>query len=272
VADLYKVGFPAGFIVGIALIIPTYFIAKKRKYMDRASDIESGEIVLHGVPELKSKKEISFAKNLIESLWALGTPFIIVGGVFAGIFTPTESAVVAVVYSILVGMFVYKEITIRDLGPIFNGAAKGTAGLMLIMSAASLFAYVMVLARIPQTVFATVQNFEGSFFIIMLMINLILLVAGMFMESGSIQYIAVPVLLPIVMSFGMDPVHFGIILVTNLAIGMLTPPFGVTLFTSAKTFNTSIQEVSIETFPYLAALLVALLFITYVPASVMWIV
>jgi C4-dicarboxylate transporter DctM subunit len=179
---------------------------------------------------------------------------------------------VAVVYSILVGMFVYKEITIRDLGPIFNGAAKGTAGLMLIMSAASLFAYVMVLARIPQTVFATVQNFEGSFFIIMLMINLILLVAGMFMESGSIQYIAVPVLLPIVMSFGMDPVHFGIILVTNLAIGMLTPPFGVTLFTSAKTFNTSIQEVSIETFPYLAALLVALLFITYVPASVMWIV
>jgi C4-dicarboxylate transporter DctM subunit len=106
----------------------------------------------------------------------------------------------------------------------------------------------------------------------MLMINLILLVAGMFMESGSIQYIAVPVLLPIVMSFGMDPVHFGIILVTNLAIGMLTPPFGVTLFTSAKTFNTSIQEVSIETFPYLAALLVALLFITYVPASVMWIV
>jgi C4-dicarboxylate transporter DctM subunit len=272
VADLYKVGFPAGFIVGIALIIPTYFIAKKRKYMDRAADIESGEIVLHGVPELKSEKEISFAKNLIESLWALGTPFIIVGGVFAGIFTPTESAVVAVVYSILVGMFVYKEITIRDLGPIFNGAAKGTAGLMLIMSAASLFAYVMVLARIPQTVFATVQNFEGSFFIIMLMINLILLVAGMFMESGSIQYIAVPVLLPIVMSFGMDPVHFGIILVTNLAIGMLTPPFGVTLFTSAKTFNTSIQEVSIETFPYLAALLVALLFITYVPASVMWIV
>ncbi|HBH13073.1 MAG: TRAP transporter, DctM subunit [Clostridiales bacterium 38_11] len=271
VADLYKVGFPAGFIVGIALIIPTYFIARKRKYMDRAVEIESGEIVLNGVPELKSNKEISFAKNLIESLWALGTPFIIVGGVFAGIFTPTESAVVAVVYSILVGMFVYKEISFKDLGPIFNGAAKGTAGLMLIMSAASLFAYVMVLARIPQTVFATVQNFEGNFLVIMLMINLILLVAGMFMESGSIQYIAVPVLLPIVMTFGMDPVHFGIILVTNLAIGMLTPPFGVTLFTSAKTFNASIQEVSMETFPYLIALIAALFFITYVPASVMWI-
>jgi C4-dicarboxylate transporter DctM subunit len=139
------------------------------------------------------------------------------------------------------------------------------------MSAASLFAYVMVLARIPQTVFATVQNFEGNFLVIMLMINLILLVAGMFMESGSIQYIAVPVLLPIVMTFGMDPVHFGIILVTNLAIGMLTPPFGVTLFTSAKTFNASIQEVSMETFPYLIALIAALFFITYVPASVMWI-
>lgn len=271
VADLYKVGFPAGFIVGFALMVPTYLIAKKRKYKETAEKISSGEIVLEGVPELDDGKEISFVKNLIESLWAIGTPFIIVGGVFAGIFTPTESAVVAVVYSILVGLFVYKEMKITDLPRILMGSAKGTAGLMLIMASASLFAYVMVLARIPQTVFALVQNFNGGLTAIMLIINVIILIAGMFMESGSIQYIAVPVLLPIVMALGMDPVHFGIVLVTNLAIGMLTPPFGVTLFTSAKVFGCSIQEISKEAIPYLVALVIALFIITYIPQTVMWI-
>lgn len=271
IADLYKVGFPAGFIVGIALAIPTYLIAKKRNYKERAEKIASGEIVLKGVPELTEDKDISFAKNLVESLWALGTPFIIVGGVFAGIFTPTESAVVAVVYSIIVGIFVYKEMSFKDLPRIFISSAKGTAGLMIIMAAASLFAYVMVFARIPQTVFALVESFDGGYVVIMLIINAIILVAGMFMESGSIQYIAVPVLLPIVTALGMDPVHFGIVLVTNLAIGMLTPPFGVTLFTSAKVFNCSIQEISREAIPFLIALIIALFFITYVPQSVMWI-
>jgi C4-dicarboxylate transporter DctM subunit len=271
VADLYKVGFPAGFIVGFALMVPTYLIAKKRKYKETAEKIQSGEIILEGVPELNDGKEVSFVKNLIESLWAIGTPFIIVGGVFAGIFTPTESAVVAVVYSILVGIFIYKEMKWSDLPRIFTGSAKGTAGLMLIMAAASLFAYVMVLARIPQTVFALVENFDGGLIGMMLIINVIVLIAGMFMESGSIQYIAVPVLLPIVTAMGMDPVHFGIVLVTNLAIGMLTPPFGVTLFTSAKVFGCSIQEISREAIPYLIALIIALFIITYIPQTVMWI-
>ncbi len=271
VADLYKVGFPAGFIVGFALMVPTFLIAKKRKYKERAAQIASGEIVLdENVPMLDDGKEISFLKNLVESLWAIGTPFIIVGGVFAGVFTPTESAVVAVVYSILVGIFVYKEMSWKDLPRIFMNSAKGTASLMLIMASASLFAYVMVLARIPQTVFALVENFNGGLVGIMLIINIIILVAGMFMESGSIQYIAVPVLLPIVTALGMNPVHFGIVLVTNLAIGMLTPPFGVTLFTAAKVFKCSIQEISRESIPYLVALIIALFIITYFPGTVMW--
>jgi C4-dicarboxylate transporter DctM subunit len=271
IADLYKVGFPAGIIVGVALIVPTYIIARHRKYRERAEKIASGEIVLEDVPSLDEGKQVSMIKTIWESLIALGTPVVIVGGVFAGIFTPTESAVVAVVYSILIGMFVYRELKPKDLIRIFKTSAKGTAGLMIIMASASLFAYVMVLARIPQNVFTVVQNFKGGLTGLMLIINGIVLVAGMFMESGSIQYIAVPIILPIVTALGMDPVHFGIVLVVNLAIGMLTPPFGITLFTSVKVFKSSVQEITKESIPFLIALVIALFLITYVPQLVMWI-
>ena len=271
VADLYKVGFPAGIIVGAALIVPTYFIARKRRYMDRAAQIASGEITLEDVPPIDDGKKVSLVRTIVESLIALGTPVVIVGGVFAGVFTPTESAVVAVVYSIIIGLFVYREMKPKDLVRIFKNAAKGSAGLMIIMAAASLFAYVMVLARIPQAVFATVENFKGGLFGIMLIINFIILVAGMFMESGSIQYIAVPVLLPIVTALGMNPVHFGIVLVVNLAIGMTTPPFGITLFTAVKVFKTSVQELVKESVPFLIGLIIALFLITYIPQLVMWI-
>ncbi|GHV95078.1 hypothetical protein AGMMS50293_13980 [Spirochaetia bacterium] len=271
VADLYKVGFPAGIIVGVALIVPTFIISWRRGYKQRAAKIASGEIVLEDVPSLDEDKEISLPRAVLESLLALGTPVVIVGGVFAGIFTPTESAVVAVVYSIIIGVFVYKEIKPGELPKIFRQSARGTAGLMIIMAAASLFAYVMVLARIPQQVFSLVENFKGGLIGLMLIINLIILVAGMFMESGSIQYIAVPILLPIVMAMGMDPVHFGIVLVVNLAIGMLTPPFGITLFTSVKVFKTSIQDISREAIPFLVALIIALFIITYCPQLIMWI-
>lgn len=270
IADMYKVGFPAGFIVGAALIIPTYLIAKKRNYRDRAEKIASGEIVLEDVPAVVEEKDISFTRNLIESAWALGTPVIIVGGVFAGIFTPTESAVVAVVYSIIVGIYVYKEMTWKDMPQIFMSSGKSTASLMLIMAAATVFAYAMVMARIPQAAFDLVQNLDAPNWVILLAINVVILVAGMFMESGSIQYIAVPIILPIAISMGMDPIHFGIMFVTNLSIGMLTPPFGITLFTSAKVFKSSIQGISREAIPYLIALIIALLLIAYVPALTMW--
>lgn len=274
VSDLYKVGLPAGLIVGIALMVPTYVIARKRKYYERAAKIASGEIVLEGVPETAVTAEMDeqpAIKRVIDALWALGTPFIIVGGVFAGIFTPTESAVVAVVYSIFVGIFVYKEMKWKDLPEIFLASALSTAGIMVIMAAAALFAWAMVYVKIPQTVLNSVLSVTTSKFLILLAVNGLVLIAGMFMESGAIQYILVPIALPIAMQLGVDPVHFGIILATNLAIGMFTPPFGVTLFTTARVFETSIQDVTREVLPFLIALLVALAIITFIPQSVMWI-
>lgn len=270
VADLYKVGFPAGAIVGLSLVVPTYLIARKRNYKARAEKIASGEIVLQGVPELHDDSGRSTARVIVESLWALGTPFIIVGGVFAGIFTPTESAVVAVVYSILVGIFVYKEMAWKDLPKIFLESALSTAAIMVIMAAAALFAWVMVYVRIPQTILDGVLSTTDSALLILLVINIVVLIAGMFMESGAIQYILVPIALPIAVALGVDPVHFGIILVTNLAIGMMTPPFGITLFTSARVFGTSIQDITKEALPFLIAMIVALFLITYIPGLVMW--
>ena len=261
VADMYKVGIPAGIIMGVALIVPTYFIAKKRNYIAVAEEIL----------ESKSNNDDASKQSILDSLWALGTPIIIVGGVFAGVFTPTESAVVAVVYSIVIGMFVYKEMKFKDLPEIFLSSAISTAGIMIIMATATLFAWVMVYVKIPQNILGSVLNITQSKVLVLLLLNGIVLIAGMFMESGSIQYILVPIALPIAKVLGIDPVHFGIILAANLAIGMLTPPFGITLFTSARVFNTSIQEVSMETFPFLIALIVALLVITFVPQSIMWI-
>lgn len=271
VADLYKVGFPAGIIVGISLMIPTYLVAKKRNYKERASKIASSEIIIEGLPEIKDEKKLSGFKYFIDSIWALGTPVIIVGGVFVGIFTPTESAVVAVIYSIIIGIYVYKEMTWKELPEIFRASALSTAGIMIIMAAAALFAWVMVYVQIPQKILDYVLGLTHSKMLILLVVNLIVLIAGMFMESAAIQYILVPIALPIILNVGIDPVHFGIMLATNLAIGMLTPPFGVTLFTTARTFKTSIQDVTREVLPFLVALIVALAIITFIPQSIMWV-
>lgn len=272
IADLYLVGFPTGVIIGLCLVVPTYIIAKKRGYKDVAKQIESGEIVLDGVPELDDySANESRMRSIFNSLWALGTPFIIVGGVFAGVFTPTESAVVACVYAILVSIFIYKDLVWADLPKVFLNSARSTATLMIIMSAATLFAYLMVYDGIPKAALAIISNYEGGKIAVLLMMNVLLLLAGCFMEAGSIQYITVPILLPIAMALGIDPIHFGMIICTNLSIGMLTPPFGITLFASGRVFKVSIEEISKEVLPFLGALIIGLMIITYFPQSVMWI-
>ncbi len=271
IADLYKVGFPTGAIVGLSLIVPTVILAMKRGYMDRAKKIASGEIILEGVPEMDDYSHESKIKMILNALWAFGTPFIIVGGVFAGIFTPTESAVIACAYAVIVSIFIYKDMKFSELPDIFLNAANSTATLMIIMASATLFAYLMVYDGIPQAAFSLINSWTGSNIVLLLMINVIILIAGCFMEAGSIQYIAVPILLPIATAMGIHPIHFGMIICTNLSIGMLTPPFGITLFTAGRIFDVSIQDMSKECLPFLAALIVALMIITYIPQTVMWI-
>ena len=255
VGALYKVGFPAGILVGLALIIATYFGAKK-----------------HKIPaEVKGLGSQSLKEVIIDTLVALGTPAIIVGGVFMGVFTPTESAVAAVVYSIIIGVFVFKEIKLKELPGIFMQSAIGSAGIMIIVAAASLFAWVMVYLQIPQKAFEAVLSVGMNRYTFLFVVNVIVLIAGMFMESGSIQVILVPLLLPILEALNIDLVHFGIVLTTNLAIGMLTPPFGLTLFTASRVLKADLKDTIAEAWPFLGALVLVLFVITYIPPVVMFV-
>lgn len=273
VSSLYKVGFPAGIIVGIFLMIPTYFISKKRGYKAKGEKIRSGEIIIDELPEeyLRGEEnQLTGAKALIDSLWALGTPFIIVGGVFAGVFTPTESAVVAVVYSIIIGIYIYKEMKWSDLPGIFYKSALSNAAIMIIIAGASLFAWVMTYVRLPQNIMeATIGGGYGKN-MLLLLVNLIILFAGMFMESAAIQYIVVPIAFPLLTSVGVDPIHFGIMIATNLAIGQMSPPFGTVLFTTTRTYNVPIQDLIREVIPFWIAMILALIVIIYMPFLVMW--
>jgi len=255
VGSLYKVGFPAGILVVIALIATTYFTAKKHKIPRATRGLGS-----------KTVKEV-----VIDTLVSLATPVIIVGGVFLGVFTPTESAVAAVIYSIIVGVFVFKEIKLKDLPGIFMQSAISSAGIMIIIAAASLFSWIMIYLQIPQKTFEAVLSVGMNKYTLLFVINVIVLIAGMFMESGSIQVIIVPLLLPILEALHIDLVHFGIVLTTNLAIGMLTPPFGLTLFTSARVLSANLKDTISEVWPFLLSMIVVLFVITYFPPVVMWI-
>lgn len=261
IADLYLAGIPAGIIVGLSLIIVSYFICKKRGY--------KGALQTEMSKQAKNK-ELWLAFK--DSIWALGTPIILIGGVFGGIFTPTESAVVAVVYAIIVGLFIYKDMKLKDLPIVILGSAKTAAKIMFIIANASLFAYVLTYEKIPQMVVKGLLGITTNEILLILIINIILLIAGTFMETSAILIIMVPLLMPVLSQIGMDLTHFGIIITVNTAIGLLTPPFGVCLFTSASVGKVPVEVLSKKIMPFLIAMIIALMIITYIPQSVMFLV
>lgn len=260
VTNLYKAGIPAGVLMGLALIGVAWLIAKKKGYKGKPKEVR------------KDGQGKGVWASLGESIWALMTPVIIIGGVFGGIFTATESAVVAVLYSLVVGLFVYRELDIRDLPKVILEAGIGTAKIMFIIANAQLFAWVLAYAKIPQMILAGFNTLKLPTFVIFLLINLILLIAGTFMETSAILLITVPIFLPLVTSLGMDPVHFGIIITANTAIGLLTPPFGVCLFTAASVAETKIQTITKAILPFMVAMIAVVLLITYVPQIVMFLI
>lgn len=262
ISDLYKAGIPAGTIIGAALMITAYIISKKRGYKIDKSDNDN-----------ETNEDSSYSrKDLIEVIWALGTPIIIVGGVFGGFFTPTESAVVAVVYALLVGIFIFKELNAKELMSVFKNSSVTSARIMFIIANATLFSWVMTYERIPQMIMESMLSLTDSTFLLLLIINVVLLIAGTFMETGSIILIATPLLLPIINFIGMDLTHFGILLTVNTAIGLTTPPFGVCLFTTANVAGISVQAISREVIYFILAMIIGLMIITYIPQTVMFLV
>ncbi|WP_323017994.1 TRAP transporter large permease [Castellaniella sp.] len=253
VGALFMAGVIPGMLLGLVLMVAIYIVARVRK-MPRQPRASLGEV--------------SAAAR--DSIWGLLLIVIILGGIYGGIFTPTEAAAVAAVYAFFIAVFVYRDIGMTQVPEVLIDAAKVTIMLMFIIANALLFAHVLTTERIPQAIAEQIIAWDMSSWQFLIVVNILLLVAGAFMEPTGIILILAPILFPIAMELGIDPVHLGIIMVVNLEIGMVTPPVGLNLFVTAGITKMSIGQVIRAALPWLALLLVYLVFITYVPIISLW--
>ncbi len=253
IGSLFLGGFIPGILMGVALMIVAYFISRKHNYV--------------GV-ERATSQQVAVAFK--ESLLALLMPVIILGGIYGGIFTPTEAGNVAVVYGLVVGMLVYKELKWRDLRVVFRTSAINTSIVMLIIATASAFGLLLTRQMIPVQIAEFFLSLTKSPYVLLLLINIMLLIVGTFMETNAAIIILAPIFLPIVTQMGIDPIHFGLIMVVNLAIGMITPPLGVNLFVGCGIGQITIERLVKAIWPFLLASIVVLFLITFIPGLVLW--
>jgi tripartite ATP-independent transporter DctM subunit len=253
IGALFMGGIIPGVIMGLGMMVTIFIIARKRSMN-----------VKRPKPSLKELGE-AFA----QALPSLFLPVIILGGIWGGVFSPTEAAAVAVVYSVLLGFLVHRELKPEDAGPILYSAGKSTAAIMLIVAAAGLYGWLISTEQVPQLVRTFLLGVSDNPIVIILIINVILLIMGMFMELIAILTITVPVFLPIATALGLDPVYFGILVVLNLMIGFLTPPFGLNVFIMQKISKVPFYSIVRELVPFMAVLLVTLLLMVFFPQLVM---
>ncbi|PSW08288.1 C4-dicarboxylate ABC transporter permease [Photobacterium rosenbergii] len=199
------------------------------------------------------------------SIWALIVPVIILGGIYGGIFTPTEAAGVAVVYALFVSLFIYRDLKISDLNGVFLKAGLTSATVLVMVVMASSFGRLLTLERVPMEVANFITTVSENPLLVLLLINIMLLIVGMFMETIASIIILTPILLPIVQTMGIDPVHFGVIMTVNLAIGFCTPPLGANLFVATGVANVSLEELVKSILPFLLAMVVMLMMVTFIP-------
>ncbi|SBV99627.1 TRAP transporter, DctM subunit [uncultured delta proteobacterium] len=255
VADMFIAGIIPGIIIAVCLSLCAY-IHCVRKGEDR-------EKLNSTVAAIRSK---GLGGLLKDSFWALLTPVIILGGIYGGIFTPTEAATASVVYSVAVSMFIYRTMSVKDIPGILSETARSLAPLLIVVASATLFGKVLTLMQVPRMIQQIMTDTAGTAFMVILTLNLILLVAGMLINCISAILILTPVLLPIALAIGMHPVHFGIMMVVNLAIGLVTPPVGADLFVTCGMFRIPVATLARHTVPFILAFLVALAVVAYIPA------
>lgn len=254
VAKLFIGGFVPGIIMGIALMIYSYIVGKKRNYKGRSEKAPNSEI-------------ISTAKD---AFLALLMPIIIIGGIMSGKFTATESGAIAVFYALVVGAFVYRELKFENMYSVLVNCAKSTGQVLIVVAFASLFTWVITVDQIPQQVGAFLAANISNKFMMLLVINIILLIAGTFIDTTSAIVIFAPLFIPLVSALGIDLIHFGLIMAVNLTIGMCTPPLGVCLFVSGAIAKVSLKEQMRDLGPMLIVLIIVLLMVTYIPQTVLF--
>ncbi len=249
IGDMFIAGIIPGIIIGIALMLVCYITARKRNYKTMTDRPRFSEV----------------SKAFKESFWALLVPVIILGGIYGGIFTPTEAAVVAVVYSVLIGKFIYRELDMKVLYDCLKttGLINGATSFLIGLSMA--FASYLAMAQIPAKIAAWLTTFVDSPFILLMVINVFLLVIGCFVDNIAAVIILTPILLPVVKMIGIDPIHFGLIITVNLACGFISPPYGINLFVASAISGESIESISREIVPAFVAMVGCLLLFTYFP-------
>ena len=208
--------------------------------------------------------------TVLDSIPSLLLIVIIIGGILSGYFTPTEASGVAVIYAFLLAFFVYRSISLKDLTRVLAESGVMTTIVMLIIGASSVLSFVLSFTGLPQAISSLILNLSDSRIVILLIINLILLLVGTFMDMAPALMIFTPIFLPVVTSVGMDPIHFGVMMVMNLAIGTITPPVGSVLFVGCSLANLKVEKVMKQLIPYFVAILIALLLVTFIPALCEW--
>ncbi len=249
VGKLFMAGVIPGVLLGVALMLAIYIVARVKK--------------LPALPRATLREWLSAARKAI---WGLLLMVIILGGIYTGMFTPTEAAAVAAVYAAFVAIFVYKDMRLRETPRVLLESGKLTIMLMFIIANAMLFAHVLTTEQIPQTITAWVVDLGLQPWQFLLVVNIVLLLAGAFMEPSAIILILAPILFPIAVQLGIDPIHLGIIMVVNMEIGLITPPVGLNLFVTSAVTGMPLTSVIRAAWPWLMLLLSFLLIITYIPA------
>ncbi len=253
IGELFAAGLIPGLLMGVSLMIMVTLYAKKRKYpRDAAFSM--------------SRLWDSFKKAFLP----LQTPTIIIGGILSGVFTPTESAIAAVVYALFLGLFVYKTLTWRHIIRVSMDTIETSAAILMIVASATIFAWILIDQQVAEILANALLGFSQNKTVILIIMMLVILLIGCFMETIAAITILVPVLLPIAQQVGIDPVHLGLIVILNLMLGLLTPPVGMVLYVLSKVSGVKFEKCVTATAPFIVPLLIVLLMITFVPEIAMW--
>ena len=248
ISDLFLAGIIPGILIGVVLMIVNYVTAKK-----------------HGFGHTKKFHAGHLLRTLGDSIWALLVPVIILGGIYGGIFTPTESAVAAILYSIFVGVFIYHELDLKSILEAFKETALINGQTTFLVGISMAFARFLTMSQVPGTLAKGILGISNPI-AILLVINLFLLVVGCFIDNISSTVILTPILLPIVAGIGMSPIQFGIVMTVNLAIGFITPPYGCNLFFASAISNVSVVDIAKKILPMIGVMLIVLMALTFIPA------
>ncbi|MCG0276488.1 MAG: TRAP transporter large permease [Thermosediminibacteraceae bacterium] len=256
IGSLFIAGIFPGILIGLSLMTYAYIYAKRH-----------GEDKDKILGRYRSLREKGFWKLFKESFWALLTPVIILGGIYSGIVTPTEAAVISVFYSVIVCLLIYKTLKVKDIFNILTNSVKSYAPIVVLLSLAIVFGRVLALLQAPVLLRDfVVGNFGNNWILFLLVLNIIFLILGMFMDVGPAIAILAPMLLPATTAMGINPIHLGVLMVCNLAVGMVTPPFGVNLFVAAPMIKEEVIKIGLRAVPFIIAFIIALFIITYVPS------